>query len=524
MPPELTAPQISPGGRIGAIISALPRSWRGTLPVLAAMWSAIAIVTARDWVAMFDQWWNISTYNHILFIPAIVGWLVWSRWSELAKLSPQNWWPGLALVAIAAFIWLIGSVAGVNLISQAGAVLMLQSAVVAALGPRTAFALSFPLFYMVFLVPFGDELIPALQMLTAKMVIGLTQWSGIAAQIDGVFIDTPVGLFEVAEACSGVKFLIAMIALGALVAHSCFTSLKRRAIFLGLAIVLPIAANGVRAWGTIYLAQFLGIEFAAGFDHVFYGWIFFALVVAALLAGSWRWFDRSPDDPAIDAERLNAMRIFDVGSKRAMGSGGVLAIAALLLGMFSAWNIAAETASANVGQTVALPQISGWQRVTPVMTVAWQPRAAGADQILQGQYRNANGDRIDVVVAVYLRQGRGVEVGAPGQGALPFDTAWRWLQSGPSDASQTGDVLLADGRVRRVAVTSYRQGDLLTGSRGALKLAGLRDRLALSPDATTMLILSAEEGALGDGARTIAAFQRTIGDRAQWLDRIAGVE
>ena len=124
------------------------------------------------------------------------------------------------------------------------------------------------------------------------------------ATIDGVFIDTPVGLFEVAEACSGVKFLVAMVALGTLVAHLCFASWKRRVAFMAAAIVVPILANGVRAWGTIYIAQSQGVEFAAGFDHIVYGWIFFALVIAAVLGASWRFFDRSPDDPLIDAAAL----------------------------------------------------------------------------------------------------------------------------------------------------------------------------------------------------------------------------
>jgi len=83
---------------------------------------------------------------------------------------------------------------------------------------------------MLFLVPFGDELVPTLQMITADLTIALVHLSGIPAVIDGVFIDTPIGLFEVAEACSGVKFLVAMVALGSLAAHVCFASWWRRAV------------------------------------------------------------------------------------------------------------------------------------------------------------------------------------------------------------------------------------------------------------------------------------------------------
>jgi exosortase len=145
--------------------------------------------------------------------------------------------------------------AGVAQVTQIAAVAMLIAAVPLMLGERAALGLLFPLAYMGFLVPFGDEAIPMLQTVTAKITIALVHISGIKAQIDGVFIATPAGLFEVAEACSGVKFLVAMIAFGALAAHVCFVSWARRAGFMALCIVAPILANGVRAWGTVYLAQ-----------------------------------------------------------------------------------------------------------------------------------------------------------------------------------------------------------------------------------------------------------------------------
>jgi hypothetical protein len=67
-------------------------------------------------------------------------------------------------------------------------------------------------------------------------------------------------------------------------------------VFLALCVLVPILANGVRAFATIYIAQFVGAERASGFDHIVYGWVFFALVVGAMLAGAWRWFEREPGD------------------------------------------------------------------------------------------------------------------------------------------------------------------------------------------------------------------------------------
>lgn len=284
----------------------VPEAWRRPLIQLALAWAALFAVTWRDWAEMAHQWWDVSTYNHILLVPPILAWLVRQRWPELAKLAPRAWWPGIALFAGGLLGWLVGTELDINTLSQVGAVMLLQAAVALLLGPRVVAGLLFPLAYMVFLVPFGDELVPALQAITARLAVALTHASGVPATIDGVFIDTPAGLFEVAEACSGVKFLVAMIALGTLVAHLCFASRKRRIAFMAAAVVVPVLANGVRAWGTIYIAQSQGVEFAAGFDHIVYGWIFFAVVMAAVLGASWRFFDRSPDDPLIDAAALQA--------------------------------------------------------------------------------------------------------------------------------------------------------------------------------------------------------------------------
>ena len=300
MPPEATlAPR-------RALTATIPAAWRAPLPRLTLAWIGLFALAWSAWSEMARQWWEASTYNHILLVPLILFWLVRQRWPELAKLTPQAWWPGLLLLAGGALGWLAGTAAGINTASQLGAVVLLQGGVAALLGPRVVAGLLFPLAYMFFLVPFGDEMVPALQGITAKLAIALTHASGVPAVIDGVFIDTPAGLFEVAEACSGVKFLVAMAALGTLVAHLCFASWKRRALFMLAALVVPVLANGVRAWGTIYIAQSQGIEFAAGFDHIVYGWIFFALVMAIVLGASWRFFDRSPDDPLIDAAALEA--------------------------------------------------------------------------------------------------------------------------------------------------------------------------------------------------------------------------
>lgn len=521
MPPEgMPIPAVWRGA-----LAALPRSWSKALLRLALAWAGLLLLFWSDWQAMAGQWWNSSTYNHILLIPAIVAWLVVQRAAQLLPIEPEGWWPGLVLVAGAALLWSLGAFAGLSIARQYGAVGILIATALTLLGPRAGVALAFPLGYMLLLVPFGDELVPPLQMITAAITIGLVHLSGIPATIDGVFIHTPAGLFEVAEACSGVKFLIAMIAFGILVANLCFVSWTRRATFLAICIVVPILANGIRAWGTVFAAQYVGAEAAAGFDHIVYGWIFFAVVIAAVLALSWRYFDKSIDEPAIDGGAIAASPFLArLAAPRIGWTPALVAIAALAL-TCHAWARAADALEAPLPQRISLPEVPGWQRVDYTPQVWWQPRAEGADHRLLGRYRDAQGRTVDVFMALYSAQDEGREAGGFGQGALPLGGEWSWLSPGPAFDGAKGDRLLAQGRVARVALTWYRTGDLLTGSNAQLKLANIRDRLLLRRQSTMVLILSAEEAGeqTGIAEASIVAFRQSTGPLGEWMDRVAGV-
>ncbi|WP_285709659.1 exosortase A [Erythrobacter oryzae] len=274
----------------------LPAAWRAPLATLAAAALALVLACLGAWSAMAHQWWNIDTYNHLLLVPLIIAWLVALKEEALARLAPQPFLPGLIGVAAGLTLWRAGEGLGINLVAQAGAVGALQAAAITILGLRVAIVLALPIAFAAFLVPFGDEIIPPLQSITAEIAIALTHASGIPARIEGIYIDTPAGLFVVAEACSGVKFLIAMVTLGVLVCATRFTRWRTRAAFMAACVIVPVLANGVRAFATIYVAQYVGAEKATGFDHIVYGWVFFAIIIAVLLGAAWRFVEREPED------------------------------------------------------------------------------------------------------------------------------------------------------------------------------------------------------------------------------------
>ncbi len=502
-----------------AQISPLPRPVQALHPMLlwlAGVWIATAVLLWRDISAMVNIWWTSSTFNHCMLIVPILAWLVMQRRDELLKLEPKPWWPGLIWAAGGAFLWILGDAAGVAVARQAALVILLQSAVITLLGAQISRGLLFPLAFSFALVPFGEELVPPLQTLTAKISMFLLGWTGIPAHIDGVFISTPNGYFEVAEACSGAKFLIAMFAYAILVAHVCFHSVKRRAIFLAGAIITPILANGLRAFGTIWVAEHYGRDTAVGFDHVIYGWVFFGVVIAAVMAVAWRWFDRNPNDPFIDASALRDIALGRIAPHFA--AAAMLAMVAVPV----AWSFVVQSQANGRVATIALPEVPGWSRIDAAHITPWSPRFDGANAIAQASYANGSGQRVDVAVAAFTSQGEGRELVGFGQGAIDPDSIWAWSSNGPDlggalSGKGRWDRFAAPGPVLREAVTFYRVGGQTTGRSLSVKLATLKARLTGADQRAVAVIISAENRNGSPSESTIRAFLASVGD----IDRLA---
>jgi exosortase A len=484
-----------------------PSAWRRHLGTLAIVAFLLLALFATDVGQLVHIWWTSTTFGHCLFITPVVGWLVWQRRTELAQVEPVAWWPGLALVAIGAAGWLMGAAAGVAFARQLGLVVMLQGATVAILGPNVARGLLFPLGYALFLVPFGEELEPPLQAITVAEVVPLLHLAGIPATVDGVLIHAGRYYFEVAEACSGSKFVIAMMAFAVLVAGLCFAGWRRRLVFLVVAMVVPVLANGVRAFATIWAADRWGVEAATGFDHIVFGWIFFGMVMAAVLAIGWRWFDRAPDDPAFDPARFQHRP--RASMPLALGALATLALPVVAAG----WNGAIAARVTPLPSRMELPVVPGWTRVPLDEAAAWQPYYPSADHYLVGRYARG-GDAVDVAIAAFAGQREGHKLLAAGAGVVHEGDRWLRVAALPAIAGGETMRIVAPGPVERVVASWYRVGGTTTADGKRVKLLTMTARLTGGDQAAVALHLSARGR---DGAAAIERFLAAAGPP----DRIA---
>ncbi|MBN9460780.1 MAG: exosortase A [Burkholderiales bacterium] len=272
------------------------------------------------WLGMGRVWWESETYTHGFIALPCAAWMIWRRRQDWAALPQRAWWPALAAVAGCGLLWLAGRLGGVASLEQIAAVALIPSAVLLLSGPAVVRALAFPLAFVFFAVPVGDFLTPIMMDYTADATVTALRWTGVPVYREGLHFMVPTGRWSVVEACSGLRYLIASLALGVLYAYLQFRTLRYRLGFMALAIVVPIVANWVRAYMIVMLGHLSNMKIATGVDHLIYGWIFFGVVMGLLFWFGSRWREPAPPDGQDAAARSPAAGTDSAGVADA-GSG-----------------------------------------------------------------------------------------------------------------------------------------------------------------------------------------------------------
>ncbi len=254
------------------------------LAVLAIGTVLLGLLFHAECAAAVRVWMDSTAYGHCFLIAPMAAYLAWDRRSLLRGMAPQPWPAAALLGAPIALVWVAADRLGIMEGRQLAAIAALEVLALAVLGRRLYRALAGPLLYLIFLVPFGAFLTPQLQQFTARFVaVGLTVL-GVPNLVTNMTIEIPEGTFYVAEACAGLRFLIAAVAFGVFFALLNYRSAGRRIAFIAASCVIPVVANGFRALGIVMLGHVLGSAEAAETDHILYGWLFFSIVLLLLVA------------------------------------------------------------------------------------------------------------------------------------------------------------------------------------------------------------------------------------------------
>jgi len=269
------------------------------LPALAVF---VWLLIYQDALVSVVRIWYISEiFSHGFFIIPGAIYLIWRERSKLQQLPVKpNYWVLPILVAFLV-LGVFGLVGGIQVFYHISAFTVLPLAIWFYVGNPIAKVIWFPLCFMLFSIPIGEQLVPYLQKITADLAIMILNWTSIPSYNTGLYIEIPQGKFVVAEACSGIRFFVGSLVFGAVYSHLSYHSLARKAAFMLLALVVPVLANAVRVFGIVVIGYFSDMEYASGADHIIYGWVFFCIVLFLLVVVGETFREKAVEGTSIES-------------------------------------------------------------------------------------------------------------------------------------------------------------------------------------------------------------------------------
>ncbi len=455
------AASIKPHAMPGATRFSAP-SWRLSLIIVGLLYVLILAVYRDTSMSVLALWNSSDLYGHgFLVLPAAV-FLLWKRRHRLQALAPRPSFLGPVVLAFSALVWLVGEVSSTNLLQHLGLVAMLPGVFVSILGVRIARACALPLGYLVFAVPFGGELIPALQQFTGAAVASVLGLSGIPVFLEANFLIIPNGRFEIAEACAGARSLIATVAAATLGSDILYNNTWKRVAFVAFAIALAIVANAIRAYLVVAIAAWRGLGAGVQFDHVTFGLVFLSIVLVLLFAVGALFRDAAP---------LAANQPADGAGTGAATLSQTAAVCLTAFVAATALQIAAQLGDHLVTRPgAALPEVDSlgiWQADASAVP-NWRAGIANPDAELLRNFTSERGP-VTLHVAYFSHQRPGAELINDGNrhaGTAPWRVAstFRVRLNQPSGDLQLPCSVVVDGIEERISCHAFWVNGALTGS------------------------------------------------------------
>ncbi len=236
-------------------------------------------------IGLVSDWIHDPNYSHGFLIPIITGYLIWLERDKLktAKIAP-SWW-GLIVILLAGAIYLIGRTGGEYYSQRFSIIVMLYGFILSFWGIEVLKICFWPIAYLIFMIPLPyviyNEIAFPLKLFATHIATSCLQLLGFPIYSSGNIIYLPHMTLEVADACSGIRSLISILALGVILAKFTQDTWIKRIVLVILSIPIVIAANILR----IIITGIFAVEdpvLAQGFFHEFTGEIVFLLGLVLL--------------------------------------------------------------------------------------------------------------------------------------------------------------------------------------------------------------------------------------------------
>lgn len=259
---------------------------RMALLKMAVIITSLAILYSRVAYGLVQDWLNLPDFSHGFLIPFVSFYFVYEKRKQLFAFSPSGHWVGLPLLIFGILLLLLGNLATEYFTMRFSLLVVMGGIILFLLGKEHFKPLLLPLLFLIFAIPIPsilmDRITFPMQLFASKVAANTLYLIGIPILREGNVMVLANTSLEVAEACSGIRSLISLLALSVVFAY-----ISQRVAWKRVALVLstfPIAiiANAARVSGTGILAQFYGDKVAQGFFHGFSGWILFGVAFVCL--------------------------------------------------------------------------------------------------------------------------------------------------------------------------------------------------------------------------------------------------
>jgi exosortase len=252
---------------------------------IGALTALICVLFGAVLIDMAHDWWNDPALSQGMLLPPLALYIAWvhRRHTLGHPAVPDN--RGLLLTAAACLTFLLGRFASEFFLMRFSFVILLGGLIWTFWGISRLRTLTFPLLLLATMVPLPvilyNSMAAPLQLLASDLATRIAQAFGISVFRDGNVIQLAGTSLGVAEACSGLNSLSALVVGSVLLAFLLCTRPITRFLLFALAVPLAIAVNIFRVAGTALIADY-NQEFAEGFYHSFSGWLIFVAGFAAL--------------------------------------------------------------------------------------------------------------------------------------------------------------------------------------------------------------------------------------------------
>ncbi|MBA6417201.1 exosortase [Colwellia sp. 6M3] len=220
---------------------------------------------------IWDNSFDDGTYSHAYLIPFITMYLYYqlSKTGQLTYRCGPSVLPILMLCFSAVLFFIMVS-AQISLGYWSAMMAILLSSVL--LIYRANWQVVFPTLFLIFLMPWWGLLTIILQKISVDSVTFLMSLSGIPTYVEGNLITIPAGVFEIADGCSGLRYLIVSLAISSLFNFLYIKNTRKALMFFTVAILGALITNWIRITALILIGEYTNMESDLMTDHNMFGW------------------------------------------------------------------------------------------------------------------------------------------------------------------------------------------------------------------------------------------------------------